>query len=179
MTNIEKNPPGSFCWVELATTDQNAAKSFYTSVLGWVVTDTQMGPNEFYSIFNIDGRDAAAGYTMRKEQRDAGVPPYWSIYIAVDNADQAAAKIAPAGGKVLQPAFDVMEQGRMAVAQDPTCAVFCVWQPQKTAGIGIGGVNGALCWADLNTRDPERAAKFYSQVFGWKVEKGEKDPSLD
>lgn len=177
MANIDKNPPGSFSWIELATTDQNAAKSFYTSLFGWVVTDNPMGPGEFYSIFKIDGRDAAAGYTMRKEQRDAGVPPHWGVYIAVDNADQAAAKAAQAGGKVLQPAFDVMEQGRMAVLQDPTGAVFCVWQPKKGPGIGIANVNGALCWADLSTPDPERAAKFYSQVFGWKVEKGEKDPS--
>src|SRR5260370_17376635 len=108
---------------------------------------------------------------MRKEQRDAGVAPHWSIYIAVDKADQAAAKIAPAGGKVLQPAFDVMEQGRMAVAQDPTGAVFCVWQPKKSAGIGIAGVNRALCWPALTTRAPQRPPKFYPHEFRSKAKK--------
>src|SRR5262245_1732891 len=37
MTNVDKHPPGSFCWIELATTDQNAAKGFYTSLFGWAV----------------------------------------------------------------------------------------------------------------------------------------------
>ncbi len=177
MTNVDKHSPGSFCWIELATTDQNAAKSFYTSLFGWAVTDNPMGPGDFYSIFKLHGRDAAAAYTMRKDQREQGVPPNWSLYIAVESADQAAAKAAQAGGKVLAPAFDVMDVGRMAVLQDPTGAVFCVWQAKKTQGIGVAGEPGAFCWADLSTPDPDRAAKFYSALFGWKVEKGEKDPS--
>lgn len=177
MADIDKHPAGSFCWIELATSDQNAAKSFYSSLFGWVVTDIPMGPDGYYTIFKIDDRDAAAGYTLNKEQRDAGVPPSWNLYISVDNADQTAAKAAQAGGTVLKPAFDVMDQGRMAVLQDPTGAPFCVWQPKKSQGIGIAGVDGALCWADLNTGDPDRANKFYSQVFGWKLTTAEKDPS--
>ena len=34
--------------------------------------------------------------------------------------------------------------------------------------IGIAGVDGTLCWADLSTPDPDRARKFYSDMFGWK-----------
>lgn len=177
MANIDKHPAGDFCWIELTTNNQSGAKSFYTSLFGWAVTDMPIGPDDLYSIFKVDGRDAAAGFTMRKEQRDAGVQPHWALYIAVDNADQTAAKAGQAGGKVLQPAFDVMDQGRMAVVQDPTGAVFCVWQAKNGPGIRIAGVNGALCWADLSTNDPVSAGKFYSQVFGWKLEKGDKDPS--
>ncbi|HJX83427.1 MAG TPA: VOC family protein, partial [Candidatus Angelobacter sp.] len=104
-----------------------------------------------------------------------GVPPHWNLYITVDNADQAAAKAAELGGKILQPAFDVMDAGRMAVVQDPTGATFMVWQPKKSTGIGITGADGTFCWADLSTPDPERAAKFYSGLFGWEIMKGEKD----
>lgn len=177
MTNVDKHPPGSFCWIELATTDQNAAKSFYTSLFGWAVTDNPMGPDEVYTIFKLNGRDAAAGYTLRKDQRERGVPVHWSLYIATDNADQTVDKARQAGGNVLMPAFDVMDAGRMAVLHDPTGAVFCAWQPKKNTGLGVAGVDGTLCWADLSTPDPERAAKFYSAVFGWKLEKGEKDTS--
>src|ERR1700748_1996365 len=120
MANIDKHPAGSFCWVELATTDQAAAKNFYTSLFGWSVTDSPMGPDDLYSIFNIDGRDAAAGYTMRKEDRAQGIPPHWMLYIAVDDADKSVAKAAQAGGTILAPAFDVMDAGRMGVIQDPT-----------------------------------------------------------
>jgi len=169
MTNIDKHQPGSFCWIELATTDQNAAKKFYSSLFGWAAKDNPMGPNEFYTIFKIEGRDAAAAYTLRPDQRSQGVPANWSLYVQVDNADAAAKRAAQLGGKVCAPPFDVMESGRMAVLQDPTGATFCVWQPRKDTGLKIAGVEGTLCWADLNTPDATRARKFYTEMFGWKI----------
>ena len=74
MANITKHPAGSFCWIELSTTDQDAAKNFYTSLFGWGVVDSPMGPDDFYSMFKLDGRDTGAACTLRKEQRDEGVP---------------------------------------------------------------------------------------------------------
>ncbi len=136
-----------------------------------------MGPGDIYTMFQVDGADAAACYTMRAEERSQGVPPHWNLYVAAVNADVTATQAEALGGKVLAPPFDVMDQGRMAVVQDPTGAAFCVWQAAKGIGIQIGGVNGTFCWADLSTPDPERAKTFYEGVFGWHLSKGEKDPS--
>jgi len=177
MTNIEKYAPGSFCWVELCTTDQNAAKSFYSSLFGWGVNDSPLGPGEFYSMFKLEGRDAGAAYTMGKEQRAQGVPSHWNIYIAVESADAAADRAAKLGGKALAPAFDVFDVGRMANIQDPTGATFAVWQAKQHKGMGITGVDGTLCWADLSTSDPAEASKFYTGLFGWKIAASENDPS--
>lgn len=177
MTNIDHYAPGSFCWIELATTDQNAAKEFYSSLFGWDLADMPMGPGDFYTIFRLDGRDAAAAYTMRKEQQEQAMPPYWGIYVAVESADKAAERAAAVGGKVLAPPFDVFEFGRMAVIQDPTGATFSVWQAKSPKANGIAGVDGSLCWADLNTPDPGAAAKFYSRLFGWESVAGPEDPS--
>ena len=116
-----------------------------------------MGPGEFYTIFKLDGRDAAAGYTLRPEQRSAGVPPNWILYVAVESADQIAAKAQSLGGKLIAGPFDVMDKGRMAVIQDPTGAHFCVWQEIQHSGIGIANAPGSLCWADLSTPDVQRA----------------------
>jgi predicted enzyme related to lactoylglutathione lyase len=175
MTNVDKHPAGSFCWIELHTADQNAAKSFYSSIFGWTPEDAPMGPNDFYTMFKLQGRDAAAGCTLRPEEKN--VPPYWMIYIAVENADAAAAKAQQLGGKILAPAFDVMDAGRMAIIQDPTGAVFCVWQANKSDGIGIAQVAGTLCWADLSTPDAKRASDFYSGLFGWQIASDPKDKS--
>jgi uncharacterized protein len=175
MTNIDKHPAGAFSWIELATTDQSGAKNFYTSLFGWSVTEFPIGPQDVYTIFRQQDREAAAGYTMRPDERAQGIPSHWNLYVTVDNADQAASKAAELGGKVLQPAFDVMDAGRMAVVQDPTGAVLMVWQAKKSTGIRINGVDGTFCWADLSTPDPEVAAKFYSSLFGWTTMKGEKD----
>jgi len=169
MTTIAKNPAGAFCWIELATTDQNAAKTFYSSLFGWTANDMPIGPGDVYSIFKLQGEDVAAACTLRPEQRSRHVPPHWMIYIAVDNADAAATRASQMGGNVLAPAFDVMDVGRMAVIQDPTGAAFAVWQAKNSKGVGLKDVDGTLCWADLSTPDPEQAARFYNGVFGWTI----------
>ncbi len=177
MANIDQHPAGSFCWIELHTTDQNAAKSFYGSLFGWEPHDNPMGPNDFYTEFKLQGREAAAGCTLRPEQRSQGIPPHWTIYIAVENADAAVKKAQQLGGKAFAPAFDVMDAGRMAIVQDPTGATFCVWQAKKNAGIRIAQVHGTLCWADLSTPDAKRASDFYSGLFGWQIIADPKDSS--
>jgi len=121
--------PGSFCWIELTTTDQAAAKNFYSSLFGWKPDDSPMGPDSYYTIFKLDGRDAAAACTFQKEQQ--GMPPYWGIYMAVESADASADKAKTVRRKICAPPFDVMDYGRMAVIQDPTGATFCIWQPMK------------------------------------------------
>ena len=101
------------------------------------------------------------------------MPPQWKTYITVANADEAAKRAVEMGGTQLMPPFDVMDAGRMAGMQDPTGADFFVWQPKKHQGTGIAEVPGTLCWADLSTPEPERAGRFYSELFGWKLAPGE------
>ena len=177
MANIDRYSPGSFCWFELGTTDQNAAKSFYKSLFGWGADDMPMGPEGVYSMFTLEGRNAGAAYTLMTEMRAHGVPPHWAIYIAVESADDAAAKAVKAGGTVLKGPFDVFDVGRMAVIKDPTGAVFQAWQEKRPHSNGISGVPGTFCWADLCTRAEEAAAQFYSAVFGWQITKAENDDS--
>jgi hypothetical protein len=61
----------------------------------------------------------------------------------------------------------------MAVLQDPTGAVFQVWQPNKSIGTRVQGEPGALCWTELATRDAKTARTFYTQLFGWATKGGE------
>jgi len=173
MAHVESHVPGSFCWLELAATEQNAAKQFYSSLFGWAINDFPMGPGEVYTMFNLEGRNAAAAFNMNQQMRAQGVPPHWMLYMAVTSADDTAAKAGQAGGKVVAPPFDVFEFGRMAALQDPTGANFSVWQPKQHTGTGITAVPGTICWADLNTTDPARATAFYSGVFGWEIAPGQ------
>jgi len=173
MPHVDKHAPGDFCWMELATTDQSSAKSFYGSLFGWTPNDMPLGPDSYYTIFRMDGHDASAGYTMMPDESKQGIPPHWNLYVAVENADDAANKAAQLGGKVLAPAFDVFDAGRMAVIQDPTGAIFTVWQAKGNVGICVTGEPGAFCWADLSTPDADRAKEFYSNLFGWVITPGE------
>ncbi len=177
MPRVEKHEPGDFCWIELATTDQAAAQRFYSELFGWTIHDVAMGPNDFYTTFKIDGRDAAAACTLRPEQREQGVPAHWNLYVAMENADSAAARATALGAKVLAAPFDVFDVGRMAVLQDPTGAVFSMWQAKRHSGFGIKGVPGAFCVADLSTPDQEAASRFYQQLFGWRIGKEDENPA--
>jgi predicted enzyme related to lactoylglutathione lyase len=172
MRLIDKHPPGSFCWIELGTTDQNAAKAFYSSVFGWTVNDFPMGQGSYYSMFQIDGKDVAAAYTLGKDQQTQGIPPHWLLYVATESADKTAGSVDSVGGKLLAAPFDVFDVGRMAMVQDPTGAVFAIWEPKRHKGTGIAEANGTLCWADLSTPDPAKATSFYSSLFGWRFEPG-------
>ena len=58
----------------------------------------------------------------------------------------------------------------MSVVQDPTGAHFALWQPGTNIGATLVNVPGAFCLNQLNTSDPERAATFYTEVFGWRIE---------
>jgi predicted enzyme related to lactoylglutathione lyase len=170
MAEVDKHKPGAFSWIELSSTDQNAAKTFYTSLFGWEFQDFPMGPDDVYTMFALKSRVCAAIFTQRADENAMGIPSHWNLYIGVENADDAAKRAGELGATVLAPPFDVDVHGRMAVLQDPTGAVFSVWQAKQHIGIQIHNEPGSLCWADLNTKDPQAAGAFYSKLFGWELE---------
>ncbi|MGH9481183.1 MAG: VOC family protein [Terriglobales bacterium] len=176
MPPIERPVPGWFCWIELNTTDQAAAKRFYTGLLGWETRDTPIAPGEVYTIFELQGGQAGAAFSMNQEMRAQTVPPFWGLYVAVASADAAARRAQELGGTVVAPAFDVMDRGRMAVLRDPTGAVFSVWEANRQTGLSASG-DGTFCWADCSTPDPAKASAFYSGLFGWTLTTSARDSS--
>ncbi len=160
-------PPGTFSWVDLATTDAAAAKSFYTGLLGWEMEDTDAGGGAVYTICRVGG-DAVCGlYEMPDDMRAAGVPPSWMSYVTVGDADAAASLAQELGGRAIDDAFDVLDVGRMAVLEDPHGAVFAVWKPGTRIGAERVNDVGCLCMNELVTSDIEAARAFYERLFGW------------
>ncbi|HKP36058.1 MAG TPA: VOC family protein [Pyrinomonadaceae bacterium] len=162
-----EHAPGSFCWIELATTDGEAAKKFYGELFGWGAQDNPMGPDSVYTMLKLNGKDVGALYKKGEEMKQ--VPTHWASYISVTSADEIAAKAKSLGGNVMMEPFDVMEHGRMAVIADPTGAVFSIWQPKQHTGVGVKGETNSLCWNELLTNDTAKAGEFYTKLFGWKT----------
>ena len=54
-----KHAPGSFCWIELMTTDGPGAKKFYSDLFGWEGTDNPIGPGMVYTIYTVNGKAVA------------------------------------------------------------------------------------------------------------------------
>lgn len=159
--------PGTFCWVELGTTDGEAAKRFYTGLFDWSFTDNPIGPEMVYTMLKRDGKDVGALYKMDAAMTSHGIPPNWLSYVSVDNTDNATAKARELGATILKEPFDVFDFGRMAVIQDPTGAVFALWQAGTHPGAGVYNVPNSFCWNELATRDTVRAGDFYTKLFGW------------
>jgi uncharacterized protein len=67
--------PGTFCWADLTTTDQDAAKTFYGGLFGWEAEDMPVGDGVYYSMQRVEGKDVAAISPQQQQQREAGVPP--------------------------------------------------------------------------------------------------------
>ena len=159
--------PGTFCWVELGTSDTDAAKNFYSQLFGWEFQDNPMGPDMVYTMLKLNGKDVGGLYKLMPDMVSQGIPPHWLSYVLVNNADEATEKAKAAGATIMNGPFDVPNAGRMAVIKDPADAVFAIWQSREHKGGGIFNVPGALTWNELGTRDTEKAGEFYSNVFGW------------
>jgi predicted enzyme related to lactoylglutathione lyase len=169
----EKNgfDTGEFCWAELSTTDPTAAKDFYTNLFGWGVEEVPIPESDIpYRMFTAGGRHVGGVFVQMDEERKQGVPPHWTLYVGVDDADGYAKRAEAAGGTVLAPAFDVMEAGRMAIVADPTGAVLGLWQAGQHHGYGVVGEAGSVVWHELMTSDMAKAKAFYEEVFEWKGE---------
>jgi uncharacterized protein len=176
MQEVTKYEPGTFCWVELATSDGPAAKNFYSQLFGWEGADNPMGPDAVYTMLRTNSKDVGGLYQLMPEMKAQGVPPHWLSYVSVTNVEETAEKAKAAGATLLQEPFDVFTLGRMAVVQDPTGAMFGLWQAGEHHGAGIYNAPGSLCWNELATTDSQKAREFYSRLFGWTSETNQFGP---
>lgn len=156
--------PGTPSWVDLATSDLDAAKRFYGELFGWEAQDTG-SPEETggYAFFMLGGRSVAGVMPIM----DEGQPTAWSTYVSTDDADAVAARAQEAGATVLAGPMDVMEAGRMAFFFHPAAGHIGVWQPGRHPGAGVVNDPGTLTWNELHTRDLDGARAFGEAAFGW------------
>ena len=158
--------PGTPSWIDLGAPDLAAATAFYSAMFGWSIEP--------------DARPEAGGYAMcmLRDQPVAGLgpqmnqdmPPFWSVYVSVANADATLAAAGAAGGTVVMPAMDVLDVGRMGIIQDPVGSFISVWEARTHIGAGLVNEPGTFTWNELATNDVAKARAFYTTVFGWGVD---------
>ena len=149
-------------WVDLSSKDPAASRDYYTKLFGWNI---EVNPDPLYGgygLAKIDGKDVAGiGGVQSPEQ-----PSAWNFYIGTDDPERLSRQVEAAGGKVIAPAFDVGDQGKMVVFSDPSGAFISAWQPAQMGGFQTHGRN-TFDWAELNARGVESVVPFYRDVFGW------------
>lgn len=123
-----------------------------------------------YTMITKRGKTVAGIGGLSEEQQSQGIPPHWVTYLATDDLDASLQKVIDAGGSVIVPATDVMDTGRMAFICDPTGAAVGLWQAGTHTGSELVNEHGTVTWNELMTDDPEAAADFYVDVFGYRVD---------
>jgi predicted enzyme related to lactoylglutathione lyase len=129
--------------------------------LGWEVEELGEEAGN-YALATLRGRQVAG----LGPQQNPG-PPFWTVYVIVDDAAATAELVAANGGQVIVPAMEVMDSGTMAVFQDPVGAFISAWQPDQHQGCGLVNEPGTFSWCELTTDGLDDAKTFYRAVFGW------------
>ena len=160
MGRVERYPDGTFCWVDLGTSDAPGAKAFYGGLFGWEFDDLPTGEKGTYSTCRLDGQAVAGLY-------DLAETPGWGSYISVDDVDRAAGRARELGAEVLVEPFDTPGGGRVAAVRDPAGAVVSLSQPGERFGAELVNADGAWTWNELVSNDLAAGARFYGELFGW------------
>lgn len=167
--------PGTPCWASLMAARAGQARDFYGALLGWefVPGPPQLGS---YVLAVRDGlRVAGIGEGAPEPHR----PVSWTTMLAADDVDRAAELVRECGGTVGVGPLNVGGDGRLALAVDPSGAVFGIWQGGLFGGAEAAGVPGSVGWSELATRDAALVGKFYESVFGLGLERAGADPGAD
>src|SRR5919112_1285558 len=113
-------PHGAFCWNERSTGDAEAAKKFYTELLGWELKTSDAGGMPYTEI--VVGGKHIGGIYQPGPECGGEMPTRWSSYVAVDDVDASAKRVEELGGKLTVPPMDIPNTGRFCVVTDPTGA---------------------------------------------------------
>ncbi|MDQ4121361.1 MAG: VOC family protein [Acidobacteriota bacterium] len=116
---------GTFCWMELSSTNAEVAKKFYSELLGWNLKMSDSVPGFEYTEFYAGESPLGGMYQLTDECKDQSGEPlksHWMAYVAVDNVDDAASRAFDLGGKICVPPTDIPNVGRFCVINDPTGA---------------------------------------------------------
>ncbi len=172
MPTVDSYAQGTPCWVDLSSTDVEGARTFYAGIFGWDYTANVMGPEMTYYLATKNGGNVAGLAQQMPEMGAAGVPSNWTTFLAVDNVDEAAARATQAGGSLIAPPGDVPENGRMAIAADPSGTPVGLWEASGMIGSSVVNEPGAVIWNELQVEDVAAVLPFYQAVAGVEAETG-------
>ena len=164
MIITETQPDGTPTWIDLGVPDLDRALDFYGALFGW---QFDVGPAEYgrYTTAYVEGRRVAALAPNPDATRC-----WWNVHLATADCDATAAAVERAGGSVVDPPADVLDQGRMAIVRDPAGGQFGLWQGRRHIGCERVNEPGTLLRNDLLTDRPDVTRPFYAEVFGFTLD---------
>lgn len=161
--------PGMPYWIELLTSDLDAAAEFYGKLFGWEVSEF----GEEYLLARVQGLPVAGMVALPEE---VPLGDTWITYFLVEDIHHAVATTIEQGGKVLTAPTDV-RLGNMAVVIDPAGALVGLVHPAGEDAFIAAGESGTPVWHELTCASHyAEALQFYEDLFAWSTAAVE-DPS--
>jgi uncharacterized protein len=140
-----------FCRYDLRTTDADAARAFYSDVVGLDFTEGS----------SPDEPSMLAVWPLHEQARARGAPAHWLGQIGVADVDATVRRLVELGSERLGPTVHASDGTAFANLRDPAGAVVAVRESmQRPRGAPVA-------WHQLHTRDLDRAWAVYSELFGW------------
>lgn len=159
---------GNFVWYDLVAADVDAAKKFYSTLVGWDTQVFEAAPaDDPYEMWMTSDGPVGGMMPLPDVAKAAGAPPHWLAYTGVEDAAATTKKVTALGGEVLLPVTAIPgDGGQFAIFRDPQGAVFGVvagsQANKRSAEVG------KITWHELMATDHEKALTFYGDVFGWR-----------
>ncbi|APE26630.1 MULTISPECIES: VOC family protein [Streptomyces] len=169
-------PEGTPVWADAMFKDVEVAKTFYGDVLGWTFGESSSEFGNYTQAYK--GGKAVAAVVPPMPGQDGEGQSTWCLYFASADVAATAEKIRAAGGTVLMEPMQVGDFGSMCIAQEPSGAVFGLWQAGQHEGFELEGESGSYAWAEVFTREPAKTDPFFTDVFGYGSKKM-KDEHVD
>lgn len=161
---------GRWLWADLVTTDVQRSSDFYARVFGWTyrtVLGDSGGPG--YVTILAGGQAIGGIVPARTDKISSGAR--WIGLVSGDPKFMAA-RAQERGGSIVAAPRTLPGRGEIAVLSDPSGARFAVLRADRGDPADHVGREGEWLWAELWTSDPERAAAFYREVFGYAIAAG-------
>jgi len=157
-------PTGTPAWADITVSSLERARAFYGPLLGW---EFEVGGPETggYTVATVGGRRAAGLGEAAPDRAGETEQRAWCVYLAADQISTTLVRAGAAGARVAIPATAIPGMGTMAIAVDPTGAVFGLWQSHRLTGWDTADEPGAVVWSEVMSDDQPLALAFYREVF--------------
>lgn len=118
----------TFVHFDIPADDVERAKTFYEKLFGWkiVPADEEGFEGYWYVMTSDNDEDLHGGLAARGDPSERPI-----FTIAIENLDEALARVEALGGTVITPKMEVGEMGYAANFRDPEGNIFGLWEARS------------------------------------------------
>ncbi len=148
-------------YFELGSRDHRVLVDFYRELFGWRAQDI----GDTYTIVDTQAGSGLVGGIGRSSDGT----PWVSFYVLADDPQATLDKAVSMGGKVVVPVTEVPGVVTFAMFTDPDGLLVGIAAPGAGGGTVSPGDGVPVDWFEVLGSDAERTQRFYSELFGWKL----------